>query len=103
MNIRLASTVFALTSLLSAVPAYLSQSAAYGASLTPSPLIFDDDGSQDGISSSKFQDTDILGRREPSLSDKSVASQEVLLRMGLFDFDWSSMKSSKAVQLSNHK
>ena len=54
-------------------------------------------------SSSKFQDTDILGRLAPSLSDKSVASQEVLLRMGLFGFDWSSMKSSKAVQLSNHK
>ena len=30
--------------------------------------------------SSKFQDTDILRRREPSLSDESVASQEVLLR-----------------------
>ena len=56
-----------------------------------------------GNSSSKFQDTDILGRREPSLSDKSVTSQEVLLRMGLLGFDWSSMKSSKAVQLSNHK
>ena len=54
-------------------------------------------------SSSKFQDTDILGQREPSLSDESVASQEVLLRMGFLDFDWSSMKSSKAVQLSNRK
>lgn len=54
MNIRLASTVFALTSLLSAVPAYLSQSAAYGASLTPSPLIFDDDGSQDGMTALSY-------------------------------------------------
>ena len=59
--------------------------------------------SRNRTSSSKFQDTDILGRREPSLSDKSVTSQEVLLRMGLLGFDWSSMKSSKAVQLSNHK
>ncbi len=38
-------------------------------------------------SSSKFQDTDILGWREPSFSHESVASQEVLLQIGLVGLD----------------
>ena len=38
-------------------------------------------------SSSKFQDTDILGRRKPTLRQEPVARQEVLLRMGLVGFD----------------
>ncbi len=39
------------------------------------------------ISNSKFQDTDIVKRHESCLVHEPVTRQEVLLRMGLVDFD----------------
>ncbi len=38
-------------------------------------------------SNSKFQDTDIVKRHESCLVHEPVTRQEVLLRMGLVDFD----------------
>ena len=54
-------------------------------------------------SSSKFQDTDILAMPEEACREEKRFGQEVLLRMGLVGLDSSSIKSSNAVQLSNHK
>ncbi len=39
------------------------------------------------VSNSKFQDTDIVKRHESCLVHEPVTRQEVLLRMGLVDFD----------------
>lgn len=54
-------------------------------------------------SNSKFQATDIQDRHKQAFSHEWPASQEVLLRTGLAGFDRFSIKSSNAVQLSNHK
>ncbi len=49
INIRFAIAAITSTAFVSVAQAYFSPSAAQAATLTPAPLIFDDDGSQDGM------------------------------------------------------
>lgn len=49
MNIRFVIAAITSATLMSVAQACFSQSAAQAATLTPAPLIFDDDGSQDGM------------------------------------------------------
>lgn len=78
MNIRLLGTVFSSVALLLGAQAAFNSQSALASSLTPTPLIFDDDGSQDGMTALAYM------LANPKFDIKSISISQGIARPEIF-------------------